>query len=247
MNANLRKYLDLKAIYKAASDRLHACRDRISRELGVELSRAQDHPDYKALDAEVHRLYLEIDALTPHVIRANLENFGINDMAITGVLRSHFGRKLGEVEMVISDLCGLRYAGLAKRLDVEEKDVEFRIMIKKDGEEIGYITSDGVFNYEKAPDLRTALGWRIATDGGRTYIIGFFHLDQATRSLLDTVRVNGTKKEVFFGPYFEALKSVFIYERTTRFGDGYCGAATTLWHVATRELGEEHPGYSFSY
>lgn len=213
----------------------------------------------KLKGAEASRLYSEADAVTQHIIRANLKNLGIEDMTVVGVLyysddectpgrvRFRDGKEAGRIEMLLSDLCGLRYNGLAKQLGVEPKDVSFRIDIEKDGKKIGRIDSDGDFNFEAAPDLRTALGWKVVTDGGRVRQIEFFNLEQATGALLDTIRTSGIEKEAFFGPYFEMLQRVFVYEQTSRFGDGYCGAATTLWRVATRELGQEHPGHSFCY
>lgn len=98
-----------------------------------------------------------------------------------------------------------------------------------------------------APDIRTALGWRIATDGGREYLIQFFDLDQAARFIVETIRMKGTSQDAFFDSFSAVLKSVFVFGRTSRFSDGYCGAKTLLWRMATREVGEEHGGYPFAY
>ncbi len=186
-------------------------------------------------------------AVASDLIRVNLERFGIVDMTVTGVLNGRDGRRLGHVEMSLSDICGLRYDGLAKNLEIEPKNVELVIKIEADGVVIGKVDSDGGFDYEAAPDFRTALGWKIATDGGQVQIIESFDLDQAARSILEIVQSKGTSKDAFFGPFFEMVKQVFVCRRTSRFGDGYCIAATMIWHVATRQLGEEHPGYPFCY
>jgi len=112
---------------------------------------------------------------------------------------------------------------------------------------IGWIDDDRRFHYEAAPTLREALGWAIATDGGRDHLIEYFDLDRAARDILDAIRTNGVGRETFFGAYFEVLKKIFVCGRTSRFADGYCGHVHTLWHVATRELGKEHEGYSFMH
>lgn len=259
MDHFLEEYFKVFDSYKLAAARRDRRRDEIGEEIGwANEDKVLGHPDYKALDAEAFGLYQEADMLTPHVIRANLEAFGIQDMTVTGVLhysekdralngRFRKGEEAGRIEMLLSDLCGLRYSGLAEMFNAELEEVFIHIDVVQDGKVIGLIDSDGDFDYEAAPDLRTALGWKIATDGGRVCLIGSFDLDQATTWLLDTIRANGIEKEAFFGTYFATLKRVFIYRRTSRFADGRFGAATTLWHVATRALGKEHPGYPFCY
>jgi hypothetical protein len=123
--------------------------------------------------------------------------------------------------------------------------VSLYIAIEQNGRAVGNIDCDGRFHFVAAPNLRTALGWSLATDGGRERLIEFFDLDQAANALLSVIRANGVERVVFFGPYFETLAHIFVSGRTSRFGDGCNGPASTLWRVATRELGEEHFGYSF--
>lgn len=259
-NALVAKYQELSRASSVAVDRALARRYEIQREFNIGLVSAELHPDYRALMEFARRLNQEAQLLTPSIIRANLESFGIIDPKVTGVLhlsdnesipggghRFRDGREVGRVEMSLSDICGLRYSGLAGKLGVEPQTVSLRVYLEEDGRRIGHIDSDGDFDYEAAPDLRTALGWKIATDGGRTALIKDFDLDQATKSILDTVRSRGTSKDAFYRSFFEVVKEVFVYKHTSRFGDGYCGAVTVLWHAATRELGEEHPGYPFAY
>lgn len=236
----LDKYFELMAAYRIASGRREAYRKG--------LVEAQNHPDYRVVDAEATRLYWEADALTPHVIRRNLRSMGVEDMAVTGSVCFYDGNEAGRADMLLSDLCGLRYSGLAEHLGVEPSNVAVTIVVEQNGKVIGRVDSDGDFDYEAAPDLRTALGWKIASNGGRVRIVEFFNLDQAAVALLDTIRTHGVGKEAFFGSYFETLKRVFVDGHTSRFGEDTCSsAATTLWHVATRELGEEHRGYSYVY
>ncbi len=259
MNSNVTRFFELSSQSRTARDQASARRDHVSRMNGISLGDAQDDPEYKSLDQLASRLYWEADALTPHLIRDNLARLGIQDMIVIGVLyfsnnerfpngvRFRDGREAGRVEMLLSDLCGLRHGGLAKRFGVDPGKVSLRIAIELNGKCIGHVDSDGDFDYEAAPNLRTALGWKVATDGGRVRLIEGFDLDEASRRLSEVILRFGICKTVFLGPWMKALEKVFVYEKTSRFGDGYCGAANTLWRVATRELGQEHEGYEFYY
>lgn len=248
---SIQEYFQLRTASASATACAEARTEEVARNLWTNSwdDSVREHPDVLVLKAEATRLYWEADALTPHVIRANLQAFGLEDLEVVGVLTDRdSGQEIGRSEPVaLSELCGLRYRRLAKKLGLDPQQAGFEITILGDRIVIGRIDSDGDFDYEAAPNLRTALGWKIATDGGRERLIEFFDLDRAARSLLDTIRANGTEREAFFGPYFDALKRVFVYERTSRFADGYCGAADPLWRAATRELGQEHEGYPFCY
>lgn len=246
MNQNVKKYLEILATHRNAFDKAHAARQRVERVHGIEYDAMQD-PDYKALYEESTRLGLEADALTSFIIRENLARLELEDILVTAVIDDRDGEELGSTEMNLSDVCGLRHGGIEKLLGITTRDVNLHVRVLRDGQMIGRVDSDGDFNYTAAPDLKTAIGWKVATDGGRTMLIEGFDLDSAARMLLETIRLNGTYKEAFFGPYFNALKKIFVYEKTSRFSDGYCGAASTLWRVATRELGQEHEGYDFWY
>ncbi len=214
-------------------------------------------PEYKALEHVFNLLLCEERLLISQAIRANLSNMGIEDMSVTGVLhlsenertprgiRRRDGQEAGRVEMLLSDLCGLCSEGLAVKLGVDREAVSFDINIEKDGMVVGRIDAAGVFDFLKAPSLKTALAWKVATDGGRTRLIEGFDPDTAGRLLLETIRTHGTDKPTFFGPYFDALKRIFVCEKTSQSKDGYLSAAIPLWRVATRELGQEHEGYEF--
>ena len=179
-------------------------------------------------------------------MRGNLEQFGIHDMEVVGVLYDKERNKVGEVSESLTQLCVLAYSGLAKHFGRDAWQVDFDIEVRVE-EAIGYVCSDGIFHYLATPNLRTALAWFIATDGGREHYIDFFDVDAAANAIIDTVRTNGTSQEAFFGAYFDVLKRVFVCDKTSRFGDGYCMAATFLWWLATRELGVAHDGYSFAF
>lgn len=240
-NPNVGRFFTLTAEKQTVSDKKY----EIQKRLGW--NQAQENAEYKALDKESMRLYYEKEALTCHVIRHNLKTLGIDDMMVEVELLTNLGTTVGSKRMLLSDACCLRFSGLCKEIGAEAKDMSTQLIICKDSEPIGHVDSDGDFDYEGAPDLRTALAWKIATDGGRHMLI-HCNVDQDAERILDTIRYNGVSQDAFFGPYFDVLKRVFVYKNTSRFGDGYCGAATTLWRVATRELfGMQHPGYSFCY
>ncbi len=242
-------YLVAHAAYKTASDRAYTARDRISKEKKIGLAEAQNDPEYKALAEESSRLYWEADALTAHPIRANLTQFGLADPMVVGTLRDRNGTAiLGTTSPTpLAQLCALRYRGIAREIGLDPEKVGFSIEIATEGRAIGFVDSDGGFHHEAAPDLRTALAWKVATDGGRERLVTGFNPDQAAEDILAIIATGEPSEAKFFGSYSAALKKIFVYEESSRFSDGHCSAMTTLWHVATRELGCEHAGYGFAY
>lgn len=238
----------LRAELMRVSRACSARREEIKASTGKGWAETYADPSVQPLVAEENRLYREMEAVSAEIVRANLETFGLEDFSAVGVLLAADGQaKLGQFETRVSELCSLRYSGLAEKFGIECQKASLQIRVEKDGRRIGYVDSDGRFNYEAAPNLRTALGWKIATDGGRERSLQFFDLEKAAREILATIRENGTGEQAFFGPYFEVLKRVFVYEQTTRFGNGYCGAATIIWQAATRDLGQAHEGYAFMH
>lgn len=248
---SVQQYLQIRAAHATATACAQAKAEEVAFDFGTNRwdDSVRQHPGVLALEAEATRLYREADALTPHMIRANLHAFGLEDPEVIGVLTGRdSGREIGRSEPVaLSELCGLRHSGLAQKLGLNLEQVELSIQIRRDGVPIGRVDCDGRFRFEAAPVLRTALGWVIATDGGRGRLVDFSNLDQAALALLYTITNGDTERTTFFGSFSEVLKRVIVYERTSRFSDGYCGALTVLWQVATRELGQKHEGFSFCY
>lgn len=123
------------------------------------------------------------------------------------------------------------------------------------GEELGILDGDGRFAYTAAPDLRTALGWALVTDGGRERcLLGVVDLDAAVAGLEEIIRgvdldaPEAVVREVFFEAWMPALARVFVAKKTSRFGSGHCAPACDLWTVATRTvLGRPHPGFEYHY
>lgn len=244
-------FFDLLTKSQRASRNTFDTRDRVQKVYGLDIVSAQKHPEYLAAQMVSSDLYRELQKVTGYPIRENLARFNVEDLTVTVELHSSKarGEVVGSLTILLSDACALKYSGIAEKVCVDTKDVDFTVHVLVDNgtKLIGYITSDGHFDYFDAPNLRTALAWKIASDGGRVRLIDFFDLDRAAASILDVIR-SSTDKDTFFGTYFDSLKRVFKYEQTTRFGDGYCGAAAVLWQVGTREVyGETHDGYSFCY
>lgn len=122
--------------------------------------------------------------------------------------------------------------------------------ITQDGKEIGRVDSDSQFHYTAAPDLRTALGWAMATDGGRGRSLKF-DLEVVTRDLvtdvIKTLHPYAISQRYFFEGWHPAMNKAFKAVGGSRYSDAL-SFSNLLWRILTREyLGEEHPGYGFSH
>ena len=240
--------------YRAASKVAHDARWALVKDSSWKPEFAADRyeeagkdSEVQRLEAESMRLYHEVQASSHIPIAANFEAFGLEDPTVVGVLRFRSGEDAGCLEAKLSELCALRSHGIVKRLELDAPcgTIEFRVKIFRDGAEIGFIDSDGDFDCAVGT-LRQAIGYKLATDGGRERLV-LVDLEAATKRVLDVVRNHGTSSENFFGPYQKVVQEVFAYNNGSRFADGYCGAMTVVWRAATRELGTLHEGYSFMY
>lgn len=243
--AMVREYLDRGRVARMCSD-AHSERQRqLMQKHGLDYpaDNELEELDKKRINARERQA-----ELAPAMIRANLYRFDLEDTDVTAELEERDSKRRIAALMEpqpLSNFCGLKFRGIAQRLGIDTESIKFNVYVKDGDKEIGTIGTDGQFTYSSAPDLRTALGWCIATDGGRERIIDFFDLDKAAQSILELIREEGVSEDTFFGPYFKLLQTIFKYEQTSRFGDGYCGVASDLWRVATRQLGNEHGGYDF--
>lgn len=192
------------------------------------------------------------------MIKYALDALCIEDIeGVTGSIRIGGQIDPASDQMKLSELCALGYYGLAAKLKVKSGTRDYLVVyVEKGGERIGTIDSDQILRLDNA-SLAITLGWFVATDGGRTYLVNLpvemggdysrRKVDLAAEQIKELVRSLGTGEETFFGPYFQFLKRLFLDGNTARYGDSYLGAANHLWRTATRELGNEHPGYQFSY
>lgn len=187
-------------------------------------------------------------------VRSNLQQFGLTDQQVIGKrwVQNDRGDERFVLEtqpMELSELCGnspeVQYAPGYKTADYMTR------VFDPKGAIIGVIDSDRRFLYNSAPDIRSCIGWAVATDLGRTQHLNF-NLDEAARVVTEAMgwcpELRGGDrelKEFYFGTYRDTVKEIIKRDVSTRFDDG--GAAhTPLWRVATLKLkGEEHPGFPY--
>lgn len=212
---------------------------------------AWQHPDVLQLMSIYDREAEALRLLQAEMIRANLARFQVSDLEVTAVLHPKLGVKSlpgvgDELRAPLSEICTLKYRGVAMRLGVDREQVHLHVEIRFGGVEIGHVDSDGDFHYCGAPTLREALAWKLATDGGQWRELNI-DLDAWSGALLDLIAANGTGERFFKEEYQQLLKLIFVPEKTGRTGDSPYSAKTVLWRVATRQLGTPHDGYRVLY
>lgn len=182
----------------------------------------------------------ETPALNP-TLRANLERFGLEDIMVTGTIGVTRNWEKVVVQlgpMHLSQMCGKIWSTIQKH---RSDEIALYIEVFQDGKRIGKVDSDHRFHYTAAPDLRTALGWILATDLGHVKVLGV-GLDSATKGLETVIRkapVDGDEKAVlnfYLGAFKTQLSHTIVYERTSRFGDGYMGPLGLLWRIGTKAI-----------
>jgi hypothetical protein len=194
-------------------------------------------------------------------VQSILSSFGIKDLEVIGkidVLSDKRYFKLRTIETrqtwKLSELC-VKSTDLGQDVrsccQVMER-VDFDINVFEEGQRIGYIDSDCRFLFEAAPDLRTCVGWAVATDVGhseRSPLDPFhYDLDQAVEritSLLGTSPLpEGSLKEFFFRTFQPMVSEIMAWNKGSRYGGGYCTWGPLYWEVGTRLLwGKSHPGF----
>jgi hypothetical protein len=177
----------------------------------------------------------------------NLQNWGVEDFEVTFQIES--GEMQGPISMMELVSTFREITGPAEPLKPGVLASIFvgKVTVFRDDVEIGYIRSNGTFRYLAASTIRDALAWAIATDIGQEKLVRV-GIDRLADHVQTVVSMNGTNEDAFFGPWFRAMKKVFAYGLTTRYGDGHCGHAISMWKIATRIIfGQEHEGYSFMY
>lgn len=253
----LAKFFELKEAQKAASKAAQEKRDELIARLNLTHEEASKRQEYQELNNESMRLYREVQSMAHWVIKTNLEQFSLEDMEVTGIfLKDGYGEEeAGRATMLLSEICGLRYEGLAKKLGLNPRELRLQILVEKDDKRIGHIDCDGRFHYESAPDLRTCIGWAVVTDLGREQLLNY-DLDQETEALARSIRSappldeeEEVLKAFFFdGDFARQIQVTMGYKKGSRFADGYCGVKNTFWQVGTLTIrGKKHPGFTFGY
>lgn len=122
---------------------------------------------------------------------------------------------------------------------------------------IGTIDPNDVFSYSAAPDLRTCLGWVVATDQGRRQHSFEYDLDGAVHAINQSLQTLGnpsaaSRQEVmkvyYEGEFGNAIRANLRQGYGSRLIGGCIDEAkNVIWRVATRTLFyEEHPGFILS-
>ena len=210
----------------------------VSTKVSTEISQGCSLKDQALikLAGESLRLFWEADALSPHIIRANLQSFGLDDPSVFGAVidRNNHAKAIETIGPVpLSDLC---YMGLIARITAETHKTSFSdVVVMLDNKRIGYIDRYCVFYYETTPDFKTALGWIIATDGGHVRLIEDFNLDQVAQELLFEIKKNIGIKWLLYG----VLKRFFLCGKTSCFDSIHTDTVNVLWQVAQRQLAQE--------
>lgn len=178
--------------------------------------------------------------------RAILEKFGIEDMSVVGI---YSGRGVMEKRVCgkAAELC-VGSAGLGKLLDIKGHDVRPRLEIEVDGLWVG-VVYEGVFFFEAAPNLYTALAWVVATGGGLYSAINI-DLRKRTDRLLEIIKKHGVAMKTYEVPFQMALASILADSRCAVSRNywqmfQYVEMQRAIWRVATRELGQYHLGPEF--
>lgn len=129
--------------------------------------------------------------------------------------------------------------------------------VLRQDELIGMIDLNHVFSYSAAPDLRTCIGWVVATDLGRRRLFDY-DLDVAVSAIAESVRGLGNlstaprgevMKVYCEGAFGEAVRVHLRQDHGSRIiGSGSTQEAKrAIWQVAVRTLlGQEHAGFIFN-
>lgn len=195
---------------------------------------------------EAMRAHRQMDALALYPIRENLVRLGVSDMTCEGIVDSILDWELARCTRSVSEICALRPTGLLNLMGVDSTAALPIVRIMRDNAMVGSVDGSGCFCYSGAPDLRTALAWGLATDGGRHCLFEKVDTDAVAahaQGINDVIVREGTAKSTFDGSYLAVLREIFVHKRTSRFEEPDWELRRTLWRVATRTLGREHYGY----
>lgn len=249
--------------FSEINDRIQRMRRDLEKSLRVTWVETFSHPEVTSLVEESMGLYREMAKLEGQLIRENLARFGIEDSRVTAkveITAGYDGAVIRTVEVgvdLLSNFC-LPFS-LWPKVELDKsagEKVKLWMLIFLGEERIGYINSDGQFNFTAAPDLRVCVGWAVASDYGREKVLDYdlsFEVNKLEYAIKMASPVDGTheedlKKLFFEGAWKRAIVEVMQYKKGSRFCNGYCGVTTMFWEVATRTIrGREHPAFPFFY
>jgi cold shock protein len=168
-------------------------------------------------------------------VLVNLKKFGLEDFTATAVVsaRDLQTQKQLEVQIVnsLSKLSGDVISGL-DRLRKYRK-ISHEVAVLRDGVRIGHIDDDGRFHYTGASDLRTALGWIVATGVGRFKAVHGFNLDGVAKGITTMISKTPANSKSDFESH---VAKVFPKVGCNR---QHYGVEPLLWEVGVRTLPAE--------
>lgn len=153
-------------------------------------------------------------------LQGNLRKFGLEDLTVKGKLASGGFTGL----MQLSELCCRREANRG-------------VYRKGNSLYLGLIDKQQFYFYA-APDLRSALGWLLATSAVRQELLHCVELDQEVQSI-ETLLRNAPQgderlvREFYFGPFEEQVTRSLNPGKAARMWTSNKDALLLLWCVGT--------------
>lgn len=138
-----------------------------------------------------------------------------------------------------------RWEGLGKG-----ESPSFDIEVYVGDKVVGFVDSDRQLHLTTGT-LRQALGWAVVT--GIDEVPPSYDLDVEVLRLTNVIkrlapRLSTLDYDTWSETWMEALKKSLEYKWGSRFADGYCGFANTLWKVGVQDvLGKTHNGFVFAH
>lgn len=218
---------------------------------GLSWQEKAELPAQKEAWSQYIHLHLVAERLAAPIMLENFKRLGLVDRSYGVKLRgSSYGPKAGEylagaLMMPLTLASSLGYEGLAHMLAIEDK-TSLEVVLFDGDQRVGVITCNGRVQLDVGT-LKEVLGYCIATDGGHYRLLGGIPLDTHVAQIQAVIKAEGTCRHSFFEYFMPLLTKIYRNQCESMFGDGYCGVAWCLWKAATRELGQEHPGYEFAF
>lgn len=179
-----------------------------------------------------------------NTIKYNLDLFGIDDMEVVPTVRIIRNdsdlRELIRIEklepMKLTRLCAdareIRYSEVDhNRDDWEAVDSIITVSSTTTGSQLGFVDSEGVSYLKEVPDLRTCLGWIVATSIGREGLLIGYELDEEAEKLKKAFRSFGSEEE-----FNHCLREALRYYDDAYNPVSLSLARNALCEVARREM-----------
>mgnify|MGYP001610153397 CR=1 FL=1 len=194
-------------------------------------------------------------------IRASLRLLDLHDLKVVGKKRMmpsgydplHNGKAelvvLTPETLLLSELCGGGQQ-LARNRGMDLRTYSYCIEVFQGDAYIGYVDPLGRFSYAAARDLRTALGWAVATDLGQERPLTYDLPLEAGRLEAEIRHGIRGKSEAeletfFFADWQHAVRRALAQGKGSRFENAHLALQIELWRVGTRRiLSRVHIGFA---